>query len=85
MSDAPPATAGTITLSSMPSLVAAELMVVAMQLKFEARPLGFPRRTSRDGLVALLLRFDGETLRTIREARVESVEISHSATVPGHV
>ena len=60
------------------------LMVVAMQLKFEVRPLGFPRKIGRDEVVALLLRFDAETLRTIREAR-GSVEIPHIETVATHV
>ncbi len=60
------------------------LMVVAMQLKFDVRPLGYPRKIGRDEVVALLLRFDAETLRTIGEAR-SSVEIPHSATVSSHV
>ena len=59
-------------------------MVVAMQLGFEDRSLGFPRRIGRDEVVAVLLssmvRRCGQTAR-----RVESVEISHSATMPGHV
>ena len=60
------------------------LMVVAMQLKFDVRPLGFPRKIGRDEVVALLLRFDPETLRTIREAR-GGIEIPQGEMVSNHV
>lgn len=45
------------------------LMVIAMQLRFDVRPLGFPRKIGREEVVALRLNFDAETLRTIREVR----------------
>lgn len=45
------------------------LMVVAMQLRFFVRPLGFPKRIGRDEVVALRMSFNRETLSTIREAR----------------
>ena len=48
------------------------LMVVAMQLRFQARPLGFPVRVGREDVVALELTIDGETLDTIQEARGSS-------------
>ena len=45
------------------------LMVIAMQLRFFVRPLGFPKRVGRDEVVALRMSFTSETLATIREAR----------------
>jgi acyl-homoserine lactone synthase len=45
------------------------LMVIAMQLRFLVRPLGFPKRIGRDEVVALRMSFNGETLATIRQAR----------------
>lgn len=45
------------------------LMVIAMQLRFFVRPLGFPKRIGRDEVVALRMSFNGETLATIRQAR----------------
>lgn len=45
------------------------LMVIAMQLRFFVRPLGFPKRIGRDEVVALRMSFNRETLATIREAR----------------
>ena len=45
------------------------LMVIAMQLRFFARPLGFPKRIGRDEVVALRMSFNRETLATIKEAR----------------
>ncbi len=45
------------------------LMVIAMQLRFFVRPLGFPKRVGRDEVVALRMSFDAETLATLREAR----------------
>lgn len=45
------------------------LMVIAMQLRFFVRPLGFPKRIGRDEVVALRMSFNCETLATIRQAR----------------
>jgi acyl-homoserine lactone synthase len=45
------------------------LMVIAMQLRFFVRPLGFPKRIGRDEVVALRMSFNRETLTTIRQAR----------------
>ena len=45
------------------------LMVIAMQLRFFVRPLGFPKRLGRDEIVALRMSFNRETLATIHEAR----------------
>jgi acyl-homoserine lactone synthase len=45
------------------------LMVIAMQLRFLVRPLGFPKRLGRDEVVALRMSFNRETLATIRQAR----------------
>ena len=45
------------------------LMVIAMQLRFFARPLGFPKRIGRNEGVALRMSFNRETLETIHEAR----------------
>lgn len=45
------------------------LMVIAMQLRFFVRPLGFPKRFGRDEVVALRMSFNRETLATIQEAR----------------
>lgn len=45
------------------------LMVVAMQLRFFVRPLGFPKRIGRDEVVALRMSFNRETLTTIQQAR----------------
>lgn len=45
------------------------LMVIAMQLRFFVRPLGFPKRLGRDEVVALRMSFNRETLATIRQAR----------------
>ena len=44
-------------------------MVVAMQLRFFVRPLGFPKRIGRDEVVALRMSFNRETLTTIQQAR----------------
>lgn len=48
------------------------LMVIAMQLRFFVRPLGFPKRLGRDEIVALRMSFNRETLATIHEARGSS-------------
>lgn len=45
------------------------LMVIAMQLRFFVRPLGFPKKIGRDEVVALRMSFTAETLTTIRQAR----------------
>ncbi len=45
------------------------LMVIAMQLRFFVRPLGFPKRIGRDEVVALRMSFSRETLQTIQQAR----------------
>ena len=45
------------------------LMVIAMQLRFFVRPLGFPKCIGRDQVVALRMSFNRETLATIRQAR----------------
>ncbi|MFD2029338.1 hypothetical protein ACFSKM_01475 [Ancylobacter dichloromethanicus] len=45
------------------------LMVIAMQLRFFVRPLGFPKRIGRDEVVALRMSFNRETLTTIQQAR----------------
>ena len=45
------------------------LMVIAMQLRFFARPLGFPKRIGRNEGVVLRMSFNRETLETIHEAR----------------
>lgn len=45
------------------------LMVIAMQLRFFVRPLGFPKRIGRDEVVALRMSFTRETLAAIRAAR----------------
>ena len=45
------------------------LMVIAMQLRFFVRPLGFPKKIGRDEVIALRMSFMGETLAAIRQAR----------------
>ncbi|HEV7325564.1 MAG TPA: acyl-homoserine-lactone synthase [Bosea sp. (in: a-proteobacteria)] len=45
------------------------LMVIAMQLRFFVRPLGFPKKIGRDEVVALRMSFNRETLETIHQAR----------------
>lgn len=45
------------------------LMVIAMQLRFFVRPLGFPKKIGRDEVVALRMSFNRETLAEIRKAR----------------
>jgi acyl-homoserine lactone synthase len=45
------------------------LMVIAMQLRFFVRPLGFPKRIGRDEVVALRMSFNRETLAALRDAR----------------
>ena len=45
------------------------LMVVAMQLRFFVRPLGFPKRLGRDEILAVRMSFNRETLAAIHAAR----------------
>ena len=45
------------------------LMVIAMQLRFFVRPLGFPKRIGREDIVALRMSFNRETLATLHQAR----------------
>jgi acyl-homoserine lactone synthase len=45
------------------------LMVIAMQLRFFVRTLGFPKRIGRDEVVALRMSFNRETLAAIQAAR----------------
>ena len=45
------------------------LMVIAMQLRFFVRPLGFPKRIGRDEVVALRMSFNRETLAALHDAR----------------
>ena len=45
------------------------LMVIAMQLRFFARPLGFPKKIGRDEVVALRMSCNREPLDTVQEAR----------------
>ncbi len=45
------------------------LMLIAMQLRFFVRPLGFPKRIGRDEVVALRMSFNRETLAAIHQAR----------------
>lgn len=44
-------------------------MVIAMQLRFFVRPLGFPKKTGRDEVVALRMSFSRETLNMLHQAR----------------
>ncbi|MDW4593020.1 hypothetical protein NQ282_26190, partial [Escherichia coli] len=45
------------------------LMVIAMQLRFFVRPLGFPKRIGRDEVVALRMSFNRVTLDSFLAAR----------------
>ncbi|HEV2575510.1 acyl-homoserine-lactone synthase [Xanthobacter sp. VNH20] len=45
------------------------LMLIAMQLRFSIRPLGFPKRIGRDDVVALRMSFGQDTLEAIQAAR----------------
>jgi acyl-homoserine lactone synthase len=56
------------------------LMVIAMQLRFFVRPLGFPKKIGRDEIVALRMSFNWETLATIREARGSGDAVLPSST-----
>ncbi len=54
------------------------LMVLAMQLRFFVRPLGFPKRIGKEEIVALRMSFNHKTLATLHEARgnTDSVLVS---------
>ncbi len=54
------------------------LMVIAMQLRFFVRSLGFPKKIGRDEVVALQMSFNRETLAAIREARGCSASVLSS-------
>ena len=58
------------------------LMVIAMQLRFFVRPLGFPKRIGRDEVVALRMSFNRETLAAIRQARGCEDRVLPDATLP---
>lgn len=58
------------------------LMMIAMQLRFFVRPLGFPTRIGRDEVVALRMSFNRETLATIQEARGCTGSVLPSANWP---
>lgn len=57
------------------------LMVIAMQLRFFVRPLGFPKRIGRDEVLALRMSFNRETLATIRQARGCDDQVLPDATL----
>ncbi|AZO82099.1 MULTISPECIES: acyl-homoserine-lactone synthase [unclassified Bosea (in: a-proteobacteria)] len=57
------------------------LVVIAMQLRFFVRPLGFPKRIGRDEVVALRMSFDRETLHTIQEARGPKASVLREAAL----
>lgn len=58
------------------------LMVIAMQLRFLIRPLGFPKKIGRDEVVALQMSFNRETLDTIQSARGSSASVFADGAVP---
>lgn len=58
------------------------LMVIAMQLRFFVRPLGFPVRIGRDEVVALRMSFNRETLSTIHAARGCTRSVLDNASWP---
>jgi acyl-homoserine lactone synthase len=59
------------------------LMVVAMQLRFFVRPLGFPKRIGRDEVVALRMSFNRETLAAIQRARgCDGLVLAHKGSLP---
>lgn len=55
------------------------LMVIAMQLRFFVRPLGFPKKLGRDEIVALRMSFNRETLAAIHEARGSNDRVLRSS------
>lgn len=58
------------------------LMVIAMQLRFFVRTLGFPKRIGRDEVVALHMSFNHETLTAIRQARGRDDRVLPDAMLP---
>jgi acyl-homoserine lactone synthase len=58
------------------------LMVIAMQLRFFAQPLGFPKKIGRDEVVALRMSFNHETLGTIHEARGSKASVLSEMPLP---
>ena len=58
------------------------LMVIAMQLRFFVRPLGFPTRIGRDEVVALRMSFNRETLDAIQAARGTGERVLSLAPLP---
>ncbi|WP_298277533.1 acyl-homoserine-lactone synthase [uncultured Bradyrhizobium sp.] len=58
------------------------LMVIAMQLRFFVRPLGFPKRIGRDEVVALRMSFNRETLAAIHDARGCEEPVLNKASWP---
>jgi acyl-homoserine lactone synthase len=57
-------------------------MVIAMQLRFFAQPLGFPKKIGRDEVVALRMSFNHETLGTIHEARGSKASVLSEMPLP---
>lgn len=58
------------------------LMVIAMQLRFFVRPLGFPKRIGRDEVVALRMSFNRETLAALQQARGCEDRVLPDTTLP---
>ena len=58
------------------------LMVIAMQLRFFVRPLGFPTRMGRDEVVALRMSFNRETLAALHDARGCTHSVLNDASWP---
>ncbi|SCB50141.1 acyl-homoserine-lactone synthase [Rhizobium multihospitium] len=58
------------------------LMVIAMQLRFFVRPLGFPARIGRDEVVALRMSFNHETLSALHAARGCTHSVLRDASWP---
>lgn len=58
------------------------LMVIAMQLRLFARPLGFRRKIGKDQVVALPMSFNREALDTIQQARVSDASVLSEISLP---
>ena len=58
------------------------LMMIAMQLRFFVRPLGFPKRIGRDEVVALRVSFNRETLVALQQARGCEDPVLPDTTLP---
>lgn len=56
-------------IDTVSAAIDCRLMVIAMQLRFFVRPLGFPKRIGRDEVVALRMSFSHETLAAIQRVR----------------